>query len=284
MRNNRLAFQRLVTAVLLPGLIFFACSKGGGPGPAPNPCAGVTITVSGTVTDADAAQNNGSISASATGGTGFTFSIDGGAFQGSGTFTNLTKGNHTVTAKDNRGCSGSKSFTIGEKAACGGVTITVTGATTASDPCAGTGSITITAAGSANFTYSLNGSAFQASNVFTNVASGNHTVTAKDAAGCTGSAQVNVAAGVQGPLFTAVKGIISANCAIAGCHVNPAPTGGLNFADNCTIVLNKDRIKARAVDAAGTANQMPPPPNAPLSQTDRDKITQWVAAGGRFTD
>ncbi len=284
MMKTALAFVRPVTTILLAGLVFFACSKGGEPPPTPNPCAGVTITVSGTVTDADIGQNNGSIAASASGGSGFTFSVDGGAFQGSGTFNNLAKGNHTVTAKDNRGCTGSKGFTIAEKAACTGITITVSGATTASDPCSGTGSVTITAAGSTNFTYSLNGGTFQSSNTFSNVAAGNHSITAKDAAGCTGTAQVTVAAGVQGPLFTAVKGVIAANCAIAGCHVNPAPTGGLNFADNCTIVLNKDRIRDRAVASAGTALQMPPPPNAALSQADRDKITQWVVAGGRFTD
>jgi hypothetical protein len=269
----------------LPGILFFACGKGGdSPPPAPNPCNGVTITVSGTVTDADAGQNNGSITASATGGSSFTFSVDGGAFQASGTFNNLTKGNHTITAKDGRGCTGSKGFTIGEKAVCNGVTITVGGATTSSDPCIASGSITITASGSTNFTYSLNGGAFQASNVFANVAAGNHNITAKDGAGCTGTTQVTVSPGVAGPLFTAVKGVITANCAIAGCHVNPAPTGGLNFADNCTIVLNKDRIRERAVTSAGTPNQMPPPPNAALSQADRDKITQWVVAGGKFTD
>jgi hypothetical protein len=285
MRKSALAFLRPVTAILLPGIIFFACGKGGdSPPPAPNPCAGVTIAVSGTITDADVGQNNGSIAASATGGSSLTFSIDGGAFQSSGTFNNLTKGSHSITAKDGRGCTGSKSFTVGEKAVCNGVTITVNTTTTASDPCSGTGTITITAAGSTNFTYSLNGGAFQSSNIFSNVASGNHNVTAKDAGGCTGTASVSVAAGVAGPLFTAVKGVLSANCAIAGCHVNPAPTGGLNFADNCTIVLNKDRIRERAVISAGTPNQMPPPPNAALSQSDRDKITQWVVAGGRFTD
>ena len=92
MMKTALAFVRPVTAILLAGLVFFACSKGGEPPPTPNPCAGVTITVSGTVTDADVGQNNGSIAASASGGSGFTFSVDGGAFQGSGTFNNLAKG------------------------------------------------------------------------------------------------------------------------------------------------------------------------------------------------
>jgi cytochrome c551/c552 len=59
---------------------------------------------------------------------------------------------------------------------------------------------------------------------------------------------------------------------------------GINFSENCTIVQQKDRIKVRAVDQAGTANQMPQPPNPALSLADRQKITDWVNAGGKFTD
>ena len=90
--------------------------------------------------------------------------------------------------------------------------------------------------------------------------------------------------GTPGPLFTAVKSVLGTNCAVSGCHAGSTPQNGLNFTDNNTIVAQKDRIKARAVDAAGTANQMPPPPNAPLPDADRKKITDWVAAGGRLTD
>jgi len=52
----------------------------------------------------------------------------------------------------------------------------------------------------------------------------------------------------------------------------------------CTIVEQAASIKARAVDQAGTATQMPPPPRAALSVAERQKITEWVAAGGRFTN
>jgi hypothetical protein len=61
-----------------------------------------------------------------------------------------------------------------------------------------------------------------------------------------------------------------------GCYSQ----GGINFTVDCNIVLNKDRIKARAID--GNPSIMPP--TGALPQADKDKITNWINAGGRFTD
>jgi uncharacterized membrane protein len=87
-----------------------------------------------------------------------------------------------------------------------------------------------------------------------------------------------------GPLFTAVKSMMSTNCAISGCHVGSSPQNGLDFSNESTIVAQKARIKVRAVDQAGTANQMPKPPKPTLSAADQKKITDWLDAGGRLTD
>jgi uncharacterized membrane protein len=87
-----------------------------------------------------------------------------------------------------------------------------------------------------------------------------------------------------GNLFTAVKTMMAANCAVSGCHTGSVPASGLNFGSDNTIVAQKDRIKTRAVEQAGTVNQMPQPPNAPLSASDQKKITDWIAAGGRISD
>ena len=68
---------------------------------APNPCAGIIINVTATtVNPTSAAATNGSISASAAGSTGFTFNINGGAFQATGNFNNLGQGTFTIVAKD----------------------------------------------------------------------------------------------------------------------------------------------------------------------------------------
>lgn len=266
---------------LFTGIILYSCSKGGdSPAPA-NPCAGVTITVTGTVADASTGTNNGSITAAAAGGSGtVTYSINGGVFQSSGTFNNLAKGNHTIVAKDGKGCTGSASFTVGETNACAGVTIVLTAAGSNADPCVPNGIITATATGSTGFTYSLGAGAFQASNVFNNVAPGTYTVNVKDAAGCSKNTNVTVTAVAAGPLFNAAKQVIQTNCAISGCHTGAAPQSGLNFSVDCTIVLNKDRVKARAID--GVPSIMPP--TGALPQADKDKINAWLAAGGKFTD
>lgn len=82
--------------------------------------------------------------------------------------------------------------------------------------------------------------------------------------------------GTPGPLFTAVKNLMQANC--VSCHNPSNMNGGKDWTNHCDIVANKDRIKTRAVDE-GTM-----PPTGPLPQSEKDKITAWVNAGGRITD
>lgn len=149
-----------------------------------DPCSVKNIVVSGTVVNAGLGLSNGSITASATGSTGFTYQLNTGTFQASGTFTALAIGTYTVTAKDADGCTKSQSFTVAD--ICTAKTITVTATVVNAGPSAGAlnGSITATASGSSGFTYQLNSGSFQASGTFTALAAGNYNVTAKDVDGC----------------------------------------------------------------------------------------------------
>lgn len=271
--------HQLLTALSLIILIaigIFGCSKGGGTTTPTNPCASKTITVTATTTNSNAGASTGSISATATGSSNFTFSINGGAFQASGNFSNLAKGTYTVTAKDNEGCTGSAQFTVNENDACLGKTITISGAVTEnSDPCTNTGKLTITAGGSTNFTYNINGGTFQASASFSNVAAGTVTIGCKDGDGCTKTTTVTVGTLAAGSLFADVKAIIQTKCAISGCHNgSQAP----NFTQDCNISANAARIKVRAVDQGDM------PPTGPLTQAEKNKITAWVTAGGRVSN
>jgi hypothetical protein len=55
------------------------------------------------------------VTVTATAGTpGYTYNLDGGSFQASGSFTGLTPGNHTVIAMDANGCTKPVMFTITE--------------------------------------------------------------------------------------------------------------------------------------------------------------------------
>jgi hypothetical protein len=161
---------------------------------------------------------------------------------------------------------------------CAGKTITITPTVADATACSTGGSITIAATGSTGFNYKLNSSGtYQASNVFNSVSAGTYTVFVKDAGGCEKSTSVTVnSGGTAGPLFMAVKNLLSSKC--QSCHNNTIQNGGMNWAVDCNIVINKTNIKDKAVDK-GTM-----PPTGPLSQTEKDIITNWITAGGNYTD
>jgi hypothetical protein len=77
----------------------------------PNPCT-ATVTVVNTKFDAITGQSNGSLTITSPVGTGFTYSINNGAFQASTNFNNLSAGTYTLKAKTNFGCEGTVSATI----------------------------------------------------------------------------------------------------------------------------------------------------------------------------
>ncbi|MBA2498224.1 MAG: hypothetical protein H0V30_00700 [Chitinophagaceae bacterium] len=279
--KHRSTIYLLTLGIIMMVFLINACSKSGGSDPVtPNPCASVTVTVTGNATPpSSSSASDGSITVTATGGSGFTFNINGGTFQSSGVFNNLAAGTYTITAKNSNGCTGSRQFTITSPSVCGGISISLSATTTSATPC-GTpnGVITVTASGSTGFTYNINGGTFQSSASFNNLAAGSHTIIAKDANGCTATANVNVTAAPAGPLFSAVKQLMQTNC--VSCHNASQSEGGMNWTVECNIVANSARIKARAVDQ----NPSVMPPTGPLPASEKDKITAWINAGAKFTD
>lgn len=161
---------------------------------------------------------------------------------------------------------------------CAGKTITITETIDASSACAENGKISVTASGSTGFTYKLNSSGtYQSSGVFENLKEGTYTIFVKDGGGCEKSKDVTVTSGgAAGPLFTAVKTLMTAKC--QSCHNGTNTQGGKNWTVDCNIVANKTRIKVRAVDE-GTM-----PPTGPLTAGEKDIITNWINAGGNYTD
>ena len=239
-----------------------------------------TINVAFTTTNsAGPTATTGSITATATGGAApYTYNLNGGAFQSSNLFNNLLAATYTVIAKDANGCSGSSGIVTVASNPC--PTITFTQVVTVSDKCAGTGSINVTATGSTGFMYQLNSNAYQTSNVFNTLPVGSYTINVRDLNGCVKTGTVPVAQAPAGTLFTNVKTIMTANCAFAGCHGGSSPQSGLNFGDDCTIVAQKLRIKARAVD--GIPSIMPA--SGAISAADKQKILDWINAGGQHSN
>ncbi|MCC6727220.1 MAG: proprotein convertase P-domain-containing protein [Saprospiraceae bacterium] len=132
------------------------------------------------------------LTVTASGGTGsLQYSLDGGAFQGSNSFSPVTNGNHTVTVRDANGCEANTNATVSV------AILAVSGSVTQPISCPGESDGQITAVGTGGvpaYQYSLNGGAFQNSGVFGNLAAGSYTLTIKDSGGFTSSSSVNLTA------------------------------------------------------------------------------------------
>ena len=172
---------------------------------------GPTVTV--TINAQGTCLTGGSATATANGGVGpYTYKWSASAGnQMTAVATNLPAGNHSVTVTDANGC-----------AAVGTVTITQTGVPTAaiasSSPSAcgtNTGSATVAASGgTAPYTYKWNNPGMSTTAVVNGLGAGTYTVTVTDAAGCTATAQVSIAASL--PPNVVIVASINANCSTPG--------------------------------------------------------------------
>lgn len=251
-----------------------------------DPCAGVTVTVTTTQVNPSTGLSNGSITASATGGTGFTYSLNNGTYQASGTFSNLAAGTYTVTAKNSNGCLGTKQVILTSVSPCNSTTITITAAVVNTTPCitpANNGSLTVTATGSTGFTYNINGGAYQASNIFLNLTAAAYLVGVKDVNGCTKSQTVTVGVVASGPLFAQVRNLITTRCSGSGCHMNGSNASGYNFDADCSIVSKWSQINQTTVVYGSGWKKMPINPQPLFTAAEKAIITNWVNAGHLYT-
>jgi hypothetical protein len=166
---------------------------------------------------------------------------------------------------------------------CQGVTIVVTAALSPSVAGQSNGAINANATGGGTgITYKLNSGSYQASGTFTNLAPGTYTVTAKNSKGCTSTnsftiTETSACTGTAGPKFLAVKALVQSKC-LTACHSGATPTGNLNLSIECNIAINKDNINNRAVVIGDM------PQTGPLTTAEKKIISDWVAAGGKYTD
>lgn len=141
--------------------------------------------VTAVSTPSSCITNDGTITSTGMGGTGaLTYSKNGTLFQASPVFTNLAPGTYTITVKDTKGCTSTTSIVVGT------VPGPVASATDTSSTCGAANIVANATSGSAPFTYSLNGGAYQTSNLFPCVSSGFYIITIKDANGCTDTVSI----------------------------------------------------------------------------------------------
>ncbi|AWH85783.1 hypothetical protein HYN59_11975 [Flavobacterium album] len=167
---------------------------------------------------------------------GFTYSIDGTTFQSSNTFSNLAPGTYTITTQATGGCT-SVTAAITINAA---PTAPAVATTTVTQPdCTTSGSIEVTFPTGGDLTYSIDGTTFQASPVFANVAPGNYTVTTKNGAGCTSATATITINTVPGAPSAAVTTLTQPTCATpTGTIEVTAPLGAFTYSIDGTNFQN----------------------------------------------
>ncbi|MBI2729439.1 MAG: T9SS type A sorting domain-containing protein [Sphingobacteriales bacterium] len=144
------------------------------------------ITASSVVTDITCYNTStGAINLTPGGGTGvFSFSWTGpnGFKASTEDISNVKAGAYSVTITDAAGCTAVYSYPVGTPSAAVSLSVQKTDAV-----CSSGGSLTITGNGGRTpYTYSINGTVFQSSNVFSNLAAGTYNaITIKDNSGCT---------------------------------------------------------------------------------------------------
>lgn len=157
-----------------------------------NPEAGIleykSIALRIAVSPLEASATNGIITCNG-GTTSVAVSAIGGTtpYTGVGNFT-VKAGNHQFIVTDNAGLKDTVVVSISEPKA---IALSVTAGTITS--VTGTTSLTINASGGTSpYLFSLNGSAFQSSNTFSNLGAGSYQISLKDNNGCTGSSSYTI--------------------------------------------------------------------------------------------
>ena len=138
--------------------------------------------------DASCGASDGAVTVHASNGSPpYTFSIDGINYQTDSLFTGLSTGAYSVTVKDAAGTTSSRQVTVFDK--CPAITATAT------DETCGTSNGSIAVAGTKGelpYSFSIDGSHFQASPIFSGLPAGNYAVTLRDANGFTVSSNVKI--------------------------------------------------------------------------------------------
>ncbi len=147
-------------------------------------------------------QTDGSITVSIAGGSApYTVTLNSAQGQpqtqnlsvpGSATFSNLGAGAYTVTVRDVNGCEATQSAILAAPANC--CELKISAASTGVSCSGNDGSVTvsITTAGTSPYEYSIDGSNYQASNVFAGLTAGTYSVYTRDATFCADTVTVEV--------------------------------------------------------------------------------------------
>jgi gliding motility-associated-like protein len=190
----------------------------------PGPTAVVLTPANSTCGNANGSFTVGAV----TGGTsGYTYSVNAGAFTGTTNYTNLAAGTHTIVVQDANGCQFTQTVAVANTP--GPTAFAVSGTSSTCGNSNGTATAgAVTTSGSTTFQYSINGGALGATTTFTNLAAGTYTLLVQDANGCTFTNTVTIT-NLAGPTAQALTPTNS-TCGNANGSVTIGATTGGNGA------------------------------------------------------
>lgn len=230
---------------------------------------GSAVSVTATSTPANCNQSNGTLTITATGGSApYSYSLNGGPFGSSNTFSGLSTGNYTFSVQDANGCPASGSVAVGEARDLTPPTISCPAnitvgndnglcganvsfnAATATDDC---GAVTVSQisgpASGSFFGIGTTTITFRASDTEGNLATCSFTVTVVDNQAPSISCPSNISVSNDpGQCGAAVSYSATASDNCPGVNVAVSPASGSFFAIGTTTV------NATAVDASGNTS------------------------------
>ena len=256
--------------VLLFFMLLYACSSDD---ESPIDCSASSLqAAAGNIVDASCGLDNGNFELTISGGVApFEFSVAGSGFQAIGTGTStvdgVASGNQAVTIRDGQGCTAMVNVNIADVNNLALDTqLEAAGCETSN------GTITVNANGGKEpYSYSLDGGAAQAENVFDGLAVGDYTALVTDDDGCETSVTVSVLSGVS--YNDQITPIIDTNCAKSNCH-DGSNAAIPDWTDLATVQANAANIVTRTANGS-----MPPAGNDPLQPEQIQAIACWVDDG-----
>lgn len=253
-------------AGLLITILLESCSSEQAPDPVDCNVNPVNIQ-SITSTEATCGLEDGKLTVSVNGGSGdYMYSINGVDFQSSNVFGNLGAGNYSVTVMDANECSDTGSGIVESSS---GLEMNVDISTVAGcETENGVLSVEVTG-GAAPYQYRLDDGSFQDQPEFSGLASGLYLLMAQDANGCLVSSTVEMVNGTS--LMDEVMPIITANCAVSGCH--DGNSGIISWANKNNVIANAANIRTR------TGNGTMPPAGRSITDEEIQTIACWVDDG-----
>jgi hypothetical protein len=180
-----------------------------------------TTAIAATVTGGTVLTSGGTSSISITGVSGgtspYTYSLNGGAYQTTASFSGVPAGSHTVYIKDAIGCILTKTVTVNDV-----LKAVILGVTNMTCRNRWDGTITVGAQnGRAPYSYKINTFSYGSNNVFTLLGAGNYTLYVKDANGSVASTTATVLSSTLPCAARSMNTIEERNSAMLEIHPNP---------------------------------------------------------------